>query len=62
MLVFDIVNQVILPIILLIGLGLILQKTFKLEMNTFSKLLFYYYIPALAFVKIYEAKTRLGFY
>jgi len=57
MMVFDIINQVILPIIVLIGLGIILQRTFELEMKTFSKLLFYYYIPALTFVKIYEAKT-----
>lgn len=55
--ILDILNQVILPVIVLVGLGIILHRTFHFEMKTFSKLLFYYYIPALAFVKIYEAKT-----
>ncbi|QDR78950.1 AEC family transporter [Sporomusa termitida] len=42
---------------MLVGLGIILHRTFNFEMRTFSKLLFYYYIPALTFIKIYEAKT-----
>jgi predicted permease len=57
MIISDIIQQVILPIILLIGTGIILHRSFEFEMNTLSKLLFYFYIPALTFVKIYEAKT-----
>lgn len=57
--IFDIIQQVILPIIILIGLGIILQRAFQFEMNTLGKLLFYYYIPALTFVKIYEAKASV---
>ncbi len=57
MVILDILEQVILPVIMLVGLGIILHRTFNFEMRTFSKLLFYYYIPALTFIKIYEAKT-----
>lgn len=57
MVIFDILEQVILPVIMLVGLGIILHRTFNFDMRTFSKLLFYYYIPALTFIKIYEAKT-----
>lgn len=59
MILFDILQRVILPIFLSVGVGVALHKAFRLDMNTLSKLLFYYYIPALAFVKIYEAKASL---
>lgn len=54
-----IIEQVILPVILLIGAGAILHRSFQFEMKTFSKLLLYFYLPALTFVKIYEAKANL---
>ncbi len=57
---YNLMQQVVLPIMLSIGVGVLLHRSFKLEMNTLSKLLFYYYIPALAFVKIYEAKATAG--
>lgn len=57
MVIWNIIQQIILPIILLIGVGMILQRAFHLDMKTFSKLILYYYIPALAFIKIYEAKA-----
>ena len=55
-----IIQNVILPITLLIATGFILNRCFRLDMNTLSKLLFYFFIPALTFVKIYEAKTSVG--
>jgi predicted permease len=57
MILLDIIQQIILPIILLIGIGMILQRAFHFDMKTFSKLILFYYIPALTFVKIYEAKA-----
>lgn len=60
MILYNLMQQVVLPIMLAIGVGVLLQRAFKLEMNTLSKLLFYYYIPALTFVKIYEAKATAG--
>ncbi|QGQ99046.1 AEC family transporter [Paenibacillus psychroresistens] len=57
MMILAIIQQIIMPIILLIGVGMILQRAFHLDMKTFSKLILYYYIPALTFVKIYEAKA-----
>ena len=57
MAIANILLHVILPIMILIGIGLLLHRSFQLEMNTLSKLLFYYYIPALTFVKIYESNA-----
>jgi predicted permease len=53
----QIMQQIILPIVLLIGVGVILQRTFQFEMKVFSKLILYLYLPAVTFVKIYEAKA-----
>jgi predicted permease len=60
MMIISIFLDVILPIIILIGAGYYLHQAFKLEMNTLSKLLFYLYLPTLAFVKIYEAKISVS--
>ncbi|SMC93259.1 AEC family transporter [Sporomusa malonica] len=57
MFISHILQQVILPIVLLIGVGAILHRAFQFEMRTFSKLILYFYLPALTFVKIYEAKA-----
>ncbi len=59
MFIIEIIQQVILPVVLLIGVGNILHRTFHFELKTFSKLLLYCYIPALTFVKIYEAKATV---
>jgi len=58
--IFHILQQVILPIVLLIAVGAILHRNFQFEMKTFSKLILYFYLPALTFVKIYEAKATPG--
>jgi predicted permease len=57
MMIWTIIQQIILPIVLLIGAGMLLQRAFQLDLKTFSKLILYYYIPALTFVKIYEAQV-----
>lgn len=54
--VLTILVSVILPIFLLIGLGALLDRRFKLDAATLSKLNFYVFVPALAFVKLLDAR------
>lgn len=48
-------QQIIAPIIILIAIGAVLHRAFHFDMNTLSKLTLYFFVPAIAFVKIYEA-------
>lgn len=52
-------QQIIAPIVVLIGIGAILHRAFRFDMNTLSKLILYFFVPAIAFVKIYEAALSL---
>ncbi|WP_336785221.1 AEC family transporter [Paenibacillus sp. MMO-177] len=47
---------IIVPILIPLIIGAWLHHKFKFELGGFSKMLMYYYIPALAFVKVYEAE------
>lgn len=60
MFISQILLQVILPVILLIVLGIVYHRVFQFDLKTFSKLILYFYLPALAFVKVYEAKATAG--
>lgn len=44
------------PIFILIGMGVLLDKKFKLDLYTLSKLNFYILLPAFVFKALYEAK------
>ena len=57
MLISQILLQVILPIVIIIAVGMVLHRAFQFDMKTFSKLILYFYLPALTFVKIYEARA-----
>ncbi len=48
--------NVIVPILIPIVIGALLHKKFNFELKSFSKLILFYYVPALAFVKIYQAR------
>ncbi|WP_312113285.1 AEC family transporter [Brevibacillus reuszeri] len=48
-------QEIIAPIIVLIAIGAILHRAFHFDMNTLSKLILYFFVPSIAFVKIYEA-------
>lgn len=52
--------HIMVPILIPIGLGAILHRRFTFELGSFSKLILNYYVPALAFVKIYESKLSAG--
>ena len=57
-----VLTNVIFPIFFIIGVGFIIQKKFKLNMNTLSKLQFFVFIPALLFVKIVEMTVALSLF
>ncbi|UJF36527.1 AEC family transporter [Paenibacillus hexagrammi] len=48
--------HIMLPLLIPVGIGAILHRRYKFDLNSFSKLIIHYYVPALAFVKIYEAE------
>lgn len=48
--------HIIIPILIPVGIGALLHRKFRFDLSGFSKLILYYYVPALAFVKIYEAR------
>lgn len=52
--------EVIAPIFLMVGIGVLLDKRFHLDLNTLSKLNFHVFVPALAFVKIVETQLSVG--
>ncbi|TBL79941.1 AEC family transporter [Paenibacillus thalictri] len=51
-----IVVNVIVPVFTLIGAGIFLQRKFKLDMNTLSKLNAFFLMPAVSFLNIYDSK------
>ncbi|WP_239618162.1 AEC family transporter [Cohnella mopanensis] len=59
MVFLHIIEEIILPLVILIGVGVVLQRFFQFEMKTFSRLILYYYIPALTFITVYEASISL---
>lgn len=52
----DILLTILAPILLMIGLGVILQIKFKLDLNSLSKLNIYLFTPAFIFEKVYRSK------
>ncbi|CAM4370363.1 AEC family transporter [Paenibacillus phoenicis] len=52
----DIVLDVVLPIFILIGLGALMQRAFKLDLYTLAKINFYFVTPAVVFVSMYESE------
>lgn len=47
--------QNVIPLSIMIGLGVILQRVFKLDIRTLSKLNFYFFSPAVIFTMLYES-------
>ena len=45
----------VIPLSIMIGFGIVLQRTFHLDIKTMSKLLFYLFSPVLVFMKLYES-------
>ncbi|MDF2721174.1 MAG: Auxin Efflux Carrier [Paenibacillus sp.] len=56
--VYILLNNVV-PLSLLIGLGVVLQWKFKLDIKTLSKLNFYLFSPAIMFQMLYQSELSL---
>lgn len=52
----DIILEVVLPIFVLIGIGILMQRAFKLDLYTLAKINFYYITPAAVFMNMYESE------
>lgn len=50
------------PIFILITVGFVAQKLIKMDVRTFTKLNMYVFIPAVIFIKIYNANVTLQFF
>lgn len=55
----SIILNSIIPIFLLICLGYIIDKKFRLDMNTLTKINFYLFVPAFSFVNIYTTDISI---
>lgn len=58
MLLYILLNNIA-PIFALVAVGYYVGKKFNLDIYTLSKVNFYVFIPAMIFVKIYEADIDL---
>ncbi|OIJ14725.1 transporter [Anaerobacillus arseniciselenatis] len=54
-----ILQNIIVPVFVLIFAGILLHRKFKLDLNSLSKITFYYLIPAVIFVKIYQSDISI---
>ncbi|MCL5996903.1 MAG: AEC family transporter [Chloroflexi bacterium] len=54
--ILTIIVNIILPIFVLVGVGIVMDRTFHLDLATLSKLNFYVFVPALIFIKTLDAQ------
>lgn len=57
---FNIIMGIILPLLILVAVGALLQRKFTLDLKTLSKILTYLLLPVVAFVNIYESDINLN--
>jgi predicted permease len=60
MIIGEILFSIIMPIFLLMGVGFIIDRTFRVDLPTLSKLNFNVFVPALAFIKILDTELPLA--
>ncbi len=56
----DIFSLVLLPVLLVVALGAVVQKALTLDVSSLSKLNIYLLVPALLLVKVYESSLNWG--
>ncbi|MBO2944027.1 AEC family transporter [Paenibacillus sp. F411] len=54
--IIGILLEVVLPIFILIGAGVLMQRAFQLDLYTLAKINFYYITPAVVFMSMYESE------
>jgi malate permease and related proteins len=60
MIFINIVLNIILPIFLVIGIGFVMDRKFKLDIRTLSRLNFYVFVPIFIFIKILGSNIQLS--
>lgn len=55
---FEILMNVIFPVFFLMGIGIVMQRIFALDLYTLSKVTMYYLLPVVGFVNIYESNIN----
>ncbi|HEU5141155.1 MAG TPA: AEC family transporter [Bacillales bacterium] len=55
-------EDVILPVFILIALGFLMQRKFRLDLYTLAKVNLYFLVPGLIFVKLYETHFSLSLF
>ena len=58
--ILHILANIILPIFVLIGVGVLIDRAFKPDLPTLSKLNFYVFVPALVFVRLIDSQLNAG--
>lgn len=58
--IFDIFASVLLPILILIGLGALVQRSHPLHIPTLSKLQIYLFVPVFLFVRVFDSSLSWG--
>ena len=56
--ILHILANIILPIFVLIGVGVLIDRAFKPDLPTLSKLNFYVFVPALVFVRLIDSQLN----
>ena len=51
---------IVLPVLVMAGVGYLLQRTLRLDMPTLTRLNFYYVIPSIVYVSLVSARLHLG--
>ncbi|MFM9279530.1 AEC family transporter [Paenibacillus jiagnxiensis] len=57
--ILTILLNVVLPIVVLIGFGCIMQYSFRLDLYTLAKINFYYITPAVVFFSLYQSNISM---
>src|SRR5690625_2106217 len=52
-------TQILIPIFIMIGIGVLLHRTFQLDMYTLAKLNIYFLVPGFIFVNLYETQLSM---
>lgn len=60
--ILSIFMNILLPILILIGIGAFLHLKFLFDLNTLAKINIYYLVPGLIFIRLYETELAWGLF
>ena len=56
MIIFDLLFSVIMPVFVIIGIGVLVDRTLKVDLPTLARLNFWVFVPSLLFLKVLDAQ------